>query len=107
MGSRPKVAGSVTARCFWREGFEAAFGSERRGEKGLHSFRHLFERTLRDAGVSDSLQFSLGGWADKKANNFSVEYGDGFGAKPLKEAIDRVEFPGVDFSPLYGNSDAQ
>jgi len=75
---------------------------EVKGAKGLHSFRHLFERTLRDQGVSDTLQYALGGWVDKKPNNSSIDYGGGFGVKVLKEAIDRVLFPGVDFSPLYG-----
>ena len=76
-----------------------------RGAKGLHSFRHLFERTLRDQGVQDSLQYALGGWVDKKPDNASVDYGDGYGVKKLKEAIDKVQFPEVDFSPLYEDSE--
>lgn len=71
------------------------------GAKSLHSFRHSFERILRDKGVEDSMQFALGGWVDKKPRNSSVDYGDGYGIKALKEAMDRVEYPGVDFSPLY------
>jgi hypothetical protein len=71
------------------------------GAKSLHSFRHTFERILRDNGVEDRMQFALGGWVDKKPRNSSADYGDGYGIKALKEAIDRVKFPGVDFSPLY------
>ena len=71
------------------------------GAKSLHSFRHTFERILRDNGVEDSMQFALGGWVDKKPRNSSADYGDGYGIKALKKAIDRVKFPGVDFSPLY------
>ncbi|MEI8285392.1 MAG: hypothetical protein WCG52_10430 [bacterium] len=71
------------------------------GAKSLHSFRHTFERILRDNGVEDSMQYALGGWVDKKPRNASIVYGDGFGIKVLKEAMDRVVFPGVDFSPLY------
>jgi hypothetical protein len=71
------------------------------GAKSLHSFRHTFERILRDKGVEDSMQYALGGWVDKEPRNASFEYGDGYGIKALKEAIDRVEHPGVDFSPLY------
>jgi len=47
------------------------------------------------------MQYALGGWVDKKPRNASIVYGDGFGIKVLKEAMDRVVFPGVDFSPLY------
>lgn len=80
---------------------------DKTGAKSLHSFRHTFERILRDNGVEDSLQFALGGWVDKKPRNSSVDYGDGYGIKVLKNAIDRVKHPGVDFSPLYPARRAQ
>ena len=74
------------------------------GAKGLHSFRHSFERELRDQGVPDSTQYFLCGWSDKKPQNASVLYGDGYGIRALKKAVDRVEYPGVDLSALYVHS---
>ena len=34
------------------------------------------------------MQYALGGWVDKKPRNASIVYGDGFGIKALKEAMD-------------------
>lgn len=52
-------------------------------------------------GFRTACNSPLGGWVNKKSPNSSVEHGDSCGTKALKDAIDRVKHPGVDFSPLY------
>ena len=74
---------------------------EVRGAKSLHSFRHSFTRACRDAGIPQAEIWAIGGWTGGRRQNSEADYGSGFGMKRLKQSIDQVEFPKVDFSPLY------
>ena len=71
------------------------------GAKGLHSLRHSFARTCRDKGIEQGLIWALGGWTEGTRRNSEADYGSGYGLPTLKAAIDKIEFPGVDMSPLY------
>ncbi|MGE9266478.1 MAG: DUF6538 domain-containing protein, partial [Verrucomicrobiales bacterium] len=71
------------------------------GSKGLHTLRHSFTRAMRDGGVSKELRDILGGWSDGVRKNSESVYGDGFSLQTLAEAVEKVKFPDVDFSPIY------
>ncbi len=77
------------------------------GAKGLHSLRHSFARACRDKGVEQGVIWALGGWSEGKRRNSEADYGSGYGLPTLKGAIDKIEFPGVDFSPLYPSKGSQ
>lgn len=72
-----------------------------RGAKGLHSFRHSFRRACREAEIPREIVWAIGGWTGGSQRNSAEDYGSGYSVKQLKRAIDKVEFPGTDFSPLY------
>ena len=74
---------------------------EVQGAKGLHSLRHSFTRATRDQKIEQGILWALGGWSDGKARNSAGEYGSGYSLATLKEAIDKIEYPGADFSALY------
>ena len=71
------------------------------GAKGLHSLRHSFARACRDKGIARGIVWALGGWSDGRGRNSEGDYGSGYGLSTLREAIDKIEYPGVDFTPLY------
>ena len=77
------------------------------GAKGLHSLRHSFARACRNAGIEQGMIWALGGWTEGKRRNSEADYGSGYGLPTLKAAIDKIEFPDVDFSPLYPSKEDQ
>lgn len=72
-----------------------------RGAKGLHSFRHSFARACREAGIPRDDLWLLGGWSEGPQRNAEAGYGRDGELTRLKKSIDKVAYPGVDFSPLY------
>lgn len=80
----------------WFGRFLKSRGIERPGTV-FHSFRHLFRDALREADLSDARVKALGGWTLKEVHE---EYGKGFKIPTLKEAIEKVEFDGLDLSHL-------
>lgn len=74
------------------------------GARGIHSLRHSWVAAARSAGLDDSTRKRLGGWSQADA-------ADGYGwngALPmLKAAIDKIEFPKVDFSSLRPAGEGQ
>ena len=71
-----------------------------RGAKALRSLRHSFTKAAELAGIDEKTLWKLGGWSTGKAPNSSRSYGTARELPELKAAIDKIEFPGVDFSPL-------
>lgn len=79
----------------------------RKREKTLHSFRHSFAHAARNAGEGEGMLDELGGLSRERHRNSAADYGSGFSLKRLKEAIDKVEYPGVDFSAIYNQAEPQ
>jgi integrase len=71
-----------------------------RGDKTLHSMRHGMNDVLRNAGVSEELRKAIGGWK-KSGSSSEADYGQGFNLERLKEAVDQIQYPDVDFSGFY------
>jgi len=64
------------------------------GARGIHSLRHSWVAAARAAGLDDSTRKRLGGWSQADA---SEGYGWSGALPMLKKAIDKIEYPGVDF----------
>ncbi|MBV1690476.1 site-specific integrase [Novosphingobium sp. G106] len=59
-----------------------------------HSFRHNFRDGLREAKVDRERSLILGGWTtDGKSSAIADNYGSGYPAKVLAEALNSVRFP--------------
>ena len=67
------------------------------GARGVHSLRHSWAAAARACGLDDSTRKRLGGWHQADA---SEGYGWHDALPFLKEKIDKIEFPKVDFSAL-------
>ena len=67
------------------------------GARGIHSLRHSWVAAARDAEVVESTWKRLGGWSLPDASD---NYGLSRVLPMLKEKIDKIEFPKVDFSAL-------
>ena len=84
----------------WFRRFVAKAGAES-PKTCFHSFRHGFRDALREARIDRDIALALGGWA---AGNGSASvadtYGNGYQIATLKEAIDRVRYPGLDLSHM-------
>ncbi|MFK5922343.1 MAG: site-specific integrase [Verrucomicrobiota bacterium] len=65
----------------------------------FHSFRHMFRDALREADVSLERVDALGGW--QSTQGMQAHYGQGFKMPTLYEEIRKVEYKGLDLSPLY------
>ena len=66
--------------------------------KVFHSFRHSFEDACRSADISGDKTDALQG---HKLPGMRGEYGDGFKLEDLMEAINKIEYAGVDLSHLH------
>lgn len=67
----------------------------------FHSFRHNFRDALREAKIDREIALVLGGWiTDGKSTAIADNYGNGYGAATLSEAINAVRFERLDFSHL-------
>ncbi|GGI33049.1 site-specific integrase [Bradyrhizobium guangdongense] len=69
--------------------------------KVFHSFRHGFQDALRQATPDEELRDALAGRSNGKS--VSRRYGakamiERWGVKTLKQAIDKIEYPGLDLS---------
>lgn len=67
----------------------------------FHSFRHNYRDALREAKIPREVVHALGGWSNSDTDT-SDDYGDGFKASTLLEAIKQVHYPGLDLSHLEG-----
>ncbi|MFC7050702.1 site-specific integrase [Emcibacter nanhaiensis] len=68
--------------------------------KVFHSFRHTFKDACRQAGIDEAVHDALTGHAGATVGR---RYGSGsmaYSVKQLKEAIDKVSYPGLDLSHL-------
>jgi integrase len=67
----------------------------------FHSYRHNFRDALRASGISRELSLALGGWTQPGATSEIADiYGNGFPPQMLAEALDKVDFPGLDLTHL-------
>lgn len=57
----------------------------------FHSLRHTFRDAARDGGVPREMAEALGGWATSAVSD---RYGDRGRIKPLKQAVDQLDFRG-------------
>jgi integrase len=55
----------------------------------FHSFRHNFRDSLRNAGVNHEIVLALGGWVGDAG--IEANYGRGYSARVLREAISKVK----------------
>ncbi len=68
----------------------------------FHSFRHNFRDAMRNARVSRDLALALGGWTSSSdGSQIADNYGSGFDAGILSEALNSIKYPELDFSHLY------
>jgi integrase len=69
-------------------------------KKSFHSFRHTFKNVARNAGIEATLRDALMGHAAKDvAERYGRdEHGLGFGLSTLAQAMEKIQFKGVDFS---------
>lgn len=74
------------------------------GARGIHSLRHSWVAAARSAGLDDGTRKRLGGWSLADA---SEGYGWDGALPMLKTAIDKIEFPKVDFSALRTSGEGQ
>ena len=67
----------------------------------FHSFRHNFRDALREARVDREIALALGGWAGDSGDNETADnYGRGFNAPTLFQAVSLIQFEGLDLSFL-------
>src|SRR5262249_6809408 len=69
----------------------------------FHSFRHSFKDALRGAGVSEDVMDALPGHSGGGvARTYGAkEMASRFGIKRLADAVSKVEYRGLDLSPLH------
>lgn len=70
----------------------------------FHSFRHSFRDALRAARVEREVALTLGGWGTSSgsaAGAVADQYGKGFRADHLYQAISTICYPGLDLRHLY------
>ena len=92
----------------WGDGFSDWFTrllASRRvtGQRlGLHSFRHNFEDRLRAGGLKGTdIGRELAGRSRQGSGDSGDQYGSGYAATQLEEALAKVIYPGLDLSHLY------
>ena len=69
----------------------------------FHSFRHGFRDAMREARIDRDIALALGGWTGPSGSaSVSDVYGSGYRVPTLKEAIDRVSYPGFDPDSIRG-----
>ncbi|MGX1692282.1 DUF6538 domain-containing protein [Brevundimonas naejangsanensis] len=84
----------------WFRRFVAKAGAES-PKTCFHSFRHGFRDALREARIDRDIALALGGWtAGNGSASVADTYGNGYQIATLKEAIDRVRYPGLDLSHM-------
>ncbi|HWT52006.1 MAG TPA: tyrosine-type recombinase/integrase, partial [Caulobacter sp.] len=69
----------------------------------FHSFRHCYRDALREAGIPHEVALALGGWASaggKGDVEIAAAYGRGYRLSTLLQAVEKVEFPGLDLRHL-------
>lgn len=66
----------------------------------FHSFRHNFRDALRECGVPIDTTKALGGWG--RGGGIEFHYGDGTSFATLARWMSKVEFPGLDLTPVRG-----
>lgn len=65
--------------------------------KVFHSFRHTAKDGFRNSGISEDIADRLQGHTN---GSVSRNYGQGHGIKALAEAMNKLEYPGLDLSHL-------
>lgn len=96
-GLRPNKNGSLADGIgkWWGRLVERKLGESNsdgpKGGRGIHSFRHSWVLAARSSGMDESIRRRLGGWI---SSDVADEYGWDQSLELLKEAIDKVEFPG-------------
>ena len=75
------------------------------GQKVFYSFRHSFATIGIRAGVSDKVLEELCGWSTQEKRMYWKPMLDGYtatghGLSMLKEAIEKIDYPSIDFSKM-------
>lgn len=101
--NRNKNGSMADAVCkWWARQTEVLFGASpddgRTGGRGIHSLRHSWVAAARAAEIADSNWKRLGGWSLSDASD---NFGLADALQMLKAAIDKIEYPKVDFSALF------
>jgi integrase len=66
----------------------------------FHSFRHNFRDGLREAKVHRDIALLLGGWTTDGKAAVADNYGNGYTASALAEALNSVRFPALNLDHL-------
>ncbi|AKI02259.1 phage integrase family protein [Hoeflea sp. IMCC20628] len=66
-------------------------------KNAFHSFRHSFEDACRNNGISSEIMNALQGHSERGMGD---RYGSGFHLKRLAEAIEKLDYEGLDLSHL-------
>lgn len=74
--------------------------------KVFHSFRHLLVQNMKMLGYVDSYAMEIGGWSKGNDRRAYACYNNGsIPLKNLKEALDKLEFPMIDWERLKNRPD--
>jgi len=85
----------------WFTQFSRSCGAYR-PRTSFHSFRHNFRDELRAARIDHDLALALGGWsAARNAGSVSEDYGRGYGATALDQAIKSLKFDQIALEHLH------
>jgi len=82
---------------------ERVLGIENRGHgnKTNHTLRGSFVDALRAAEIPQDIRIALQGRSDGGGRSSEDDYGKGYPMDVLLKHLKRIEYPGVDFTPLY------
>ena len=75
------------------------------GQKVFYSFRHTFATIAMRSGISDGMLDELCGWSSEERRMYRKSMREnytatGYGLPLLKEAMDKINFPSIDFSKM-------
>ena len=76
------------------------------GQKVFYSFRHTFATTALRASINEGILDELCGWSSEERRalrkSMRVNYTKaGHGMELLKDAIEKIKYPSIDFSRMY------
>ena len=68
--------------------------------KVFHSFRHNLAQNMKMLGFVDSYAIEIGGWSKNDRRAYSSYNNGSIPLANLKEALDKLEFPMIDWEKL-------
>jgi len=94
------TASRAVAFSKWFTQFQRSCGAQR-SRTSFHSFRHNFRDELRTARIDHDIAMLLGGWTSPSSRGAVHEnYGSGYRADALNEAVCKLRFADVDVRHL-------